>query len=99
MLIEFTLLKAKYHNILHLMPTDYEITVGKLQNYLSDDQICAILSSDNYSDANKIILGCLIERMNQKEELLDLCDQLENISGSRDLCKIISEIRSGKWLL
>lgn len=96
---EFTSLKLRYHNILHLMPNEYEITVGKLQNYLSDDQICAILISNNFSDANKIILGCLVERMNQKEELLDFCDQLENISGSHDLYKIISEIRSGKWLL
>lgn len=93
------MLKDQYHNILHLMPDDYEISIGKLQKYLSDDQICKILNSSNFSDANKIILECLIEKMNHKEELLDFCDQLENISRSHDLCKIINEIRSGKWLL
>ena len=45
------------------MPDDYELTVGKLQDYISDDQIYAILSSKNSTIANKIILDCLIERM------------------------------------
>ena len=77
------------------MPDDYELTVGKLQNYISDDQICAILSSSNSTIANKLILDCLIERMNDKEELLDLCDQLENITTPHDLKTVINEIRSG----
>jgi len=77
------------------MPDDYELTVGKLQNYISDDQICAILSSSNSTIANKIILDCLIERMSCREELLDLCDQLENITTSYNLKTVINEIRSG----
>ena len=92
---DFTVLKAHYHTILHLMPDDYELTVGKLQDYISVDQICAILSSSNSTSANKIILDCLIERMSYKEELLDLCHQLENITTSHDMKIVINEIRLG----
>ena len=77
------------------MPDEYELTVGKLQNYISVDQICSILSSSNSTRANKIILDCLIERMNYKEELLDLCHQLENITTSHDMKIVINEIRLG----
>ena len=77
------------------MPDDYELTVGKLQDYISDDQICAILSSSNFTSANKIILHCLIERMNCREDLLDLCYQLENITTSHDMKIVINEIRLG----
>ncbi|XP_065885277.1 uncharacterized protein [Dysidea avara] len=92
---DFVKLKTHYHTILQLMPDNYERSVGKLQNYISDDQICMILSSSNSTTANKIILDCLIERMSCREELLDLCDQLETISTSHQLMKVISEIRSG----
>ena len=94
---DFTQLKAHYHTILHLMPDDYELTVGKLLNCISDDQICVILSSSssNSTIANKIILDCLIERMRCREELLDLCDQLEIIITSHDLKNVTNEIRFG----
>ena len=94
-LSDFNELKAHYHTILRLMPGDYELTVGKLLNYISDDQICIILSSSNSTTANKIILDCLIERMNSKEALLDLCDQLENVTTSHDLKIVINKIQSG----
>ena len=77
------------------MPDNYEQSVGKLQNYISDDQICMILSSSNSTTANKIILDCLIERMSCREELLDLCDQLETISASHQMMMVVSQIRSG----
>ena len=77
------------------MPDDYELTVGKLQNYISFDQICIILSSSNSTIANKLILDYLIERMSCREELLNLCDQLESITTSRDMKMITSELRLG----
>ena len=95
LLIDFTELKAHYHTILCLMPVNYELTVGKLLNYINDDQLCAILSSNNTTIANKIILDCLIERISRKGELLDLCDQLESITTSHDLKIVINEIRFG----
>jgi len=81
------------------MPGNYEQSIGKLQNYISDDQICMILSSSNSTTANKIILDCLIERMSCREELLDLCDQLEKIVTSNQLMGVISDIRSGEPIL
>ena len=90
---DFTKLKAHYHTILQLMPDDYELTVGKLQNCSSDNQICVILSSSNSTIANKTILDCLIERMRCREELLDLCDQMENIITSHDLKIVTNELR------
>ena len=78
------------------MPDNYEQSIGKLQNYISDDQICMILSSSNTTTANKILLDCLIERMSCTEELLDLYDQLQTISTSHQLNMLISEIRSGR---
>ena len=77
------------------MPDDYELTVGKLQDFISDDKICAILGSGNSTIANKIILDCLIERISCREELLDLCYQLENITASYDMKIVINEIRLG----
>ena len=94
-IIDFTKLKAHYHTILHMMPDEYELSVGKLVNYISDDQIGTILSSGNANVANKLILDCLIERISCKEELLDLCDQLESIIASHDLKVMINEIRLG----
>ena len=90
-------LKTRYHTILRLMPDNYEQSVGKLQNYISDDQICMILSISNSTTANKMILDCLIEEISCREELLDLCDQLETISTSHQLNMLISEIRSGEY--
>ena len=78
-----------------MMPDEYELSVGKLVDYISDDQIGTILSSSNASVANKLILDCLIERISCKEELLDLCDQLESIIASHDLKVMINEIRLG----
>ena len=92
---DFTVLKAHYHTILCLMPEDYELTVGKLQNNIGDDKICVILNSSNSTIANKIILDCLIEGISCREELLDLCDQLEIVTTSQDMKTIISEIRHG----
>ena len=92
---DFIKLKAHYHTILHLMPDDYILTVGKLVNCISDDQICVILSSSNSTIANKLILDCLIERMRFREELLDLCDQMENIIASHDLRIVTNELRFG----
>ena len=78
-----------------MMPKDYELTTGKLQHYITDDQVCVILSSSKPAAANKIILDGLIERMTYKEELLDLCDQLELIATSQNFKTLIGEIRAG----
>ena len=95
-LSDFSVLKTHYHTILHLMPGDYESTLGKLQDYISDDQICATLSSSNSTIANKIILDCLISRMKCREDVLQLCELLESIALPKNNLKaVIDEIRLG----
>lgn len=95
--VEFSQLKKHYHSILHLMPEDYEQTLGRLQNFINDDQMCAILCCSSPPVANKMILDCLVDRMQCEEDLFDFCDQLEMVTGSQDLNIIISDIRSGKF--
>jgi len=80
------------------MPDDYEQSVGKLQSHISDDQICDILCSGNSRIANNKILNCLIEKLKCREDLLDLCDQLEKIAISHDLMVIIKDIKTGLCL-
>ena len=80
------------------MPNDYELTVGKLQlqNCITFDQICVILSSSNSTVANKMILDCLIEKMRCREDLLDLCNALGHITTSEELMSVINKIRIGQ---
>ena len=96
-IVDFVLLKTHYHNILRWMPDNYERSVVKLLNYISDDQICMILSCSSSTAANKMILDCLIEKISCRKELLNLCDQLKTISTSHQLNTLISQIRSGMY--
>ena len=82
--------------MVQLMPNEYECSVGKLQQILSDESICLILSSGSSAIANKTILDCLIDKIRNKEEILDFCDQLESISKSYELIILTYKIRSGK---
>ena len=81
------------------MPDNYQETAQALINFISDDQIWPILCCSNSTTANKIILDCLIERMSCREDLFDLCDQLQSISTSQQLRAVINEIRSGKFFI
>lgn len=77
---------------------DYENTINLLQNYLTDDQICQILSSPNYNAANKVILDCLIEKFKESVDISELCKKLEmiaSLSASKELASIINELRAG----
>ena len=80
------------------MPTDYEHTVGKLQNFITDDEICAILCSDSTKSANKLMVDCLINRMQNKKHLLDLCNHLELVCPSQDMHTITEDIKSGMYM-
>ena len=80
------------------MPEEYEGTVGQLQKYISDENIFAILSSSSSLDANRMILECLIDRLNSSVDLLDFCDQLESISPLHEMKVLIKEIKSGKFI-
>ena len=72
------LLKVKYDVILQLLPFDYMKTMEAVQDHLTDEQICHILTNSSYSSANKMLLDCLIENF-KTSSILYLCDQLEKI--------------------
>jgi len=100
------LLRSKYDDIVQSLPSDYEKTLQVVQDNLSDDQICDVLAAPNYTIANKTILNCLMETMKCEGDVLDFCDQLENISlllpDPDSLASIISDLRRGlctahKW--
>ena len=93
------LLGSKFHDILQALPTDYEKSLQVLHDCLTDEQICHILGSSNYSTANKLILDCLIKNLGN---VSDLCDRLEQIvpllTNPTVLETIINELRTSKPL-
>ena len=74
-------------------------TVSNLERHLTDTDIANILSCPNATSANKMILDSLIMQMKCKEDLLDLCDQLEKIGVSPDMNNIIHDLRNGTYVL
>ena len=98
--IDFDLLKLKYKEILEYFPKDCYQTLQKLQDKLSDDQICTILNCSSFQIANKMILDYLIDSMKCREDLLDLCDQLDRLTDiSPNLQNLIDEIRQGTYIV
>ena len=86
----------KYEEILKCFPEDFLQSLQKLQDKLSDDQICNILDCSSSHTANKMILDDLIDHIKCKEDLLDLCDQLDRLTDiSPGLHHHIDEIRQG----
>ena len=63
-------------NIAQSLPDNYEITLEMLKDYLTDDQICRVLSSPNSSVPNSVILDCLME----KNTTIQFCELLEIIT-------------------
>lgn len=74
-------------------------TVNKLERHLTDTDIASILQCSNAILANKKILDSLIIHMKCKEDLLDLCDQLEKINGSPNMNSIINNLRNGMHIV
>ena len=78
------------------MPNEYHHTLEKLQKYITDDDVVAdILGSEQPEDANKKILDCLIQKMENREQILDFCIQLEEAISSQNLKMIVHEIQKG----
>ena len=93
-LVDFAIVKVKYADILSCFPENYEGTISCLQNYLSDADICELLSLT--SGHNQRLLNLLILRLKSKEDLLDFSDGLEKINGASSLLKTIAEqLRKG----
>ena len=82
--------------LLDNLPENYESSLACLQQILTDDQICDILSVPEARACNQKILNCLIEQVHSEEDVLDLCSHLEKIMGSQALVDIVEELRKGK---
>ena len=94
--LDFCLLKSLYREILKCFPKQSLQSLEKLQDTLSDDQICAILNCSNSQSANKMILDCLIDKMKFREDIFDLCDQLDKLNDvTPDLKCLTNKLRKG----
>ncbi|XP_065903832.1 uncharacterized protein [Dysidea avara] len=99
----FTELQSHYSVLVRSMPDDYMNTVNRLERHLTGDHIGSILECVSVFTANQRILDCLIEQLNDKEDVLDLCGWLSRIDDApllttaiEDLKKdIISSLKSG----
>ena len=92
------LVRSQYRTILQCLPTDYERTLQVIQDYLTDEEICVVLSNSDSSSANRAILDVLMRKMSRTGNLLEFCDQLEKImsllNDTEVLSNIISEFRA-----
>ena len=93
----FIEIKKHYHDILHLMPDNYEQTLHKLQSVITGDETAEILEIVSPDIANKKILDCLIQKMENREHMLDFCEHLEKVIASQNLKTIVSEIKTGNF--
>ena len=82
-------------SLLDNMPENYELSLARLQQLFSDEQICDILGRPEARSCNQKILNCLIERVSCEEDVLDLCSHLEKIMGSPALVGIVEELQEG----
>ena len=79
LLLDLQLQESMRDAILHVLPTDYENTLQLLQDFLSDEQIYQVLSSTNFTAANKTMLDCALESANVKGKISELCTRLKKI--------------------
>jgi len=74
-----------------------------VQGHLTDDQICDVLTSPNYTIANKMILNCLIEKVKCTANIAEFSDQLEKVvtllPNSETLLSVVMELKAGKLIL
>ena len=97
-ILDFVHIKEQYYSILKLMPVEFELTLETLQEYINDEQMGVVLSSENSTIANKIILDCLIEQINHKEDVSKFCEQLAKINNStKQMETVITKLRNGGY--
>ena len=94
--LDLHILKHNYAFLLRSLPETHLSTLECLQDYLTDDCICAVVESTNVSLANKMMLDCIISKLTCKEDLLDFFDQLEKINNAHNLASTVNELRQGK---
>ena len=81
------------------MPDDYMNTVNQLERHLSGDHIGSILECRNVFTANQRILDCLIEQLNNKEDVLLMCKRLSVINNAQSLTAALKDLEKGKHVI
>ena len=93
------LLKSRFDDMIHSLPSDYEKTLQVVQDHLTDDQICEVLTSPNHTVANTAIMNCLIEKVKCTGDIVELCNQLDKITlllpKPGVLLSVAAELRKG----
>ena len=98
MYLGFELLQSHYSVLVRNMPDDYMNTVSQLECRLTGDHIGSILECNDVFTANQKILDCLIEQLDNKEDVFDLCDWLSVIDDAPLLTSAIEDIKKGTYM-
>jgi len=93
--LEFTELQSHYSVLVRSMPDDYMNTVNQLERHLIGDHIGSILECRNVFTANQRILDCLIEQLNDKEDVLLMCKRLSVINNAQSLTAALKDLEKG----
>ncbi|XP_065900450.1 ATP-dependent RNA helicase DHX58-like isoform X3 [Dysidea avara] len=88
-------LRSCYDDIIKNMPDNYSETVQLLERELCDIHISSIFECSHFTAANQIIMECLMEQVNSKEDILDLCERLLQLKNAPQLTRIIENLRMG----
>ena len=97
LIIGLRYLQQRYLDIINSLPESVEYTIDKLEGVFTDECIVAIVSAPNSEDGNKIILDYLIKDLDTLEDALYFCNQLEKLSESPNLIRIVAEIKKGLY--
>ncbi|XP_065900453.1 uncharacterized protein [Dysidea avara] len=92
-LIDLSELRSCYDDIIKNMPDNYYETVQLLERELCDTHISSIFECSHFTAANQIILECLMEQVNCKEDILDLCERLLRLKNASQLTTITENLR------
>ena len=77
------------------MPDDYMNTVSQLECHLTGDHIGSILECKDVLTANQRILDCLIEQLENREDVFDLCNKLSLITDAPLLVDAVEDLKKG----
>ena len=91
----FTELQSHYSVLVRSMPDDYMNSVSQLERHLTGDHIGTILECKDVFTANQRILDCLIEQLENREDIFYLCDKLSVITDAPLLTTAIEDLKKG----
>lgn len=80
------------------MPDNYSETVQLLERELCDTHISSLFECSHSTAANQIILECLMEQVNCKADILDLCERLLQLKNAPQLIQIIEHLRRSEYI-